>query len=160
MTTQSYETFIQKFITAHARGFFPDERDDLHQDIFVALLEEDPNGDYAEFQVNLTAQRVLQEFRNSRFIDRKSGLTRLRIEDFREDDNYSKFLHDPHTPNLDIRLDVERAIKRLPDKLQDIVEDFFYRGLTQEAVAEKHGKTQAWASKTKSKIQKLLSNSL
>jgi hypothetical protein len=152
MTTERCEKFIRAFIADHAKAFFPEDREELHQDIFVALLEEDPKGVYAEFQVNLTAIRVLENFRTQRHNSLRL-LAPSRVES-------EELLPDHGVPNLDIRLDVESAIKKLPKNLQGPAEDFFYREMSQISVARKHRKSAAWASATKAKIQKLLSNSL
>jgi DNA-directed RNA polymerase specialized sigma24 family protein len=155
MTSKSFEkreAFISTFIHDHARSFLPEDKEDLRQEIYVALLKEDPLDNYQEYHVNLTALRVLEEFRANRY----DGLRNVTSNGC----DHEVYLSDPRTPKLDLRLDIEAALKKLPENLRDIAEDLFYRGLTQEAVAEKHNRTQAWASKTKKRIQKLLSNSL
>jgi len=138
---------IAEFIKDYAPRLHRDEKEDLTQEIFLTLLQDDPNLTQRKVRIIVIAKRVLEKHRG---------------------EQYEQFIpkHDPDTkidhtaPDLEMRLTIQKALTSLPKELQGPAEDFFYRDMSQVSVAQKYHKSAAWASATKAKIQKLLSKSL
>lgn len=141
-------SMIHEFVGGSTSSIAQADKVDLEQEIFLALLLEDPEYTYLKHQVTLTALRILEGFR----LERNAHYLPAAIKNVNHEN-----VEDHTTPDLDLRLDISTELRKLPIKLRGVAEDFLYRGLTQEAVAEKYGKTQAWASKTKAKLRTLLS---
>lgn len=143
---EKWSKVIDQFIGSHAKALPLEEREDLRQDIFVALIEVyGPSLDRCtELWADLVARSVLDGFREER---RSRSLP----------PNWASYdaenlVPDSSAPNLDLELDLRKALSQLPDGLQSIAVDLFYHDLSQQEVASKYHKTQPWVAVAKKQI--------
>lgn len=143
---EKWSEVVDRFLGSHAKAIPYEEREDLRQDIFVALLESyGPTLDRCtELWVDLIGCRVLESFREER---RSRSLP----------PNWTSFdseslVPDSSAPNLDLELDLRKALSQLPEALQNIAIDLFYRDYSQQEVAVKYHKTQPWVAVAKKQI--------
>lgn len=146
---EQWSKTVDQFVKGHANGLPPEDREDLRQDIFVALLEvygsfrEDTSD---ELLVDLVALAVLDRFREERRA-RLAPLTWTPVD-------VDTQVRDTKTTNLDLRLDIRGAVSQLPTGLQNVAVDMFYHELTQQEIAVKYNRTQPWVAVAKKQIVK------
>jgi len=143
---EKWSPVVDRFISGHAKALPQDEREDLRQDIFLALIESyGPTLERCtEMWAELLALRVLECFREER---RPRSLP----------PNWTSFdtenlVPDSSAPNLDLELDLGKALSQLPDGLRNVAVDLFYHDLSQQEVATKYNRTQPWVAVAKKQI--------
>lgn len=143
---EQWSAVVDQFINSHAKSLQPDEKDDLRQDIFVALIEGYGSSfdRCTELWANLTARAVLDNFRSER--RSRSGLPNWGPYDV------ENLVPDPSSPNLDLQIDLKRALEQLPNGLRNVALDLFYHDLSQKEVADKYRRTQPWVAAARKKI--------
>lgn len=139
-------TEVEQFIDSHAKGLMPDEREDLRQDILVALIEGFGPAlrIYDPMWVNLMALAVLDHFRTERRL-RNAPLTWAPLD-------LEERVPDVTAPDLDITLDLRKALDCLPSGLHNVALDLFFYDLSQQEVAAKYKRNQSWVSAAKKQI--------
>jgi DNA-directed RNA polymerase specialized sigma24 family protein len=137
---EQWSAVVNQFINSHAKSLQPDEKDDLRQDIFVALIEGyGPDFERCtELWADLIACRVLEDFREER---------RIRTTPRSFDD-----VPDATAPDLDFGMDLTKSLERLPNGLRKVAVDLFYHNLTQQEVADKYKRNQTWVAAAKKQI--------
>lgn len=136
---------VDQFLKSHARGLLPEDREDLRQDIFVALIETygptlEARTD--ELLADLVSLAVLDTFRAER---RARTAPQILLDE--EHLSISAPL-----PQLDLGLDIRKALDRLPNGLRNVAVDLFFLDLSQKEVADKYNRNQTWVAAAKRQI--------
>ena len=141
---EQWSKVVDEFVKGHANGLQSDEREDLRQDIFVALIEicGPALAVSNALWVDLIARDVLEKFRE----DRRSRLAPLTWSQVDIENQVAR------TTNLDLNLDIRQALAQLPTGLQNVAVDLFYREFTQQEIAVKYNRTQPWVAAAKRQI--------
>jgi DNA-directed RNA polymerase specialized sigma subunit len=139
MNVVDWEPVVAKFVSTYGKNMPKDKRDDLHQEIYVALLEDVLRTDASP----RTEARILEIASNV--------ADRLHAHRVFEE----KFCEIPgplRTSSLETNVAVQQAIASLPLADQQIAEELFFLGLSQEEIATRHRRTQPWVAKYKRQI--------
>lgn len=137
---------IDQFVVRSARGLPPEDREDLRQDIFVELIGvfgPSLEGCSAPW-LSLVALAALVKFRTERRAQ-SAPLTWAPLD-------VENQVPDVTTPNLDLGIDLKRALSRLPQGLHNVALDLFVHDLSQQEVAAKYHRNQTWVAAAKKQI--------
>jgi len=128
---------VDSFVQQYGRRMPQDKRDDLRQDIYVALLD---------YQKPLDEELVVELAMRVVDTNHLKNIFELRYSD------QGKIIEQ------DLNLEVREAIDSLSVDLQELAFDLFFEGLSQTEAAKKHHKSQWWVSTKRTKILKSLKN--
>jgi DNA-directed RNA polymerase specialized sigma24 family protein len=145
-TVELWSQVVDQFIVSSARGLPPEDREDLRQDIFVSLVEAfGPSLEHcSKPYLSIIALAVLDNFRTERRA-RSASLTWAPID-------VENQVPDVTAPNLDLGIDLKRALGCLPQGLHNVAVDLFFHDLSQQEVAAKYHRNQTWVAAAKKQI--------
>jgi RNA polymerase sigma factor (sigma-70 family) len=172
-----WDSVIAGVLNLYARKLSKDKKDDLRQEIYLALLESEPPVTSVE-QANRLANRVIDRSRKAHKREKQrttsSGLLEDNLGVLEPEGPIEVAGKNKSTITLleekagalfrcdssEQKAPLAEAVDQLPAILQEILNETFYEGLTQEEIAVKHQKSERWVRYKKDQALTFLRNYL
>lgn len=135
-----WKSAVDDAINKYARKLSKDRKEDLAQEIYLALLQSEVEVT-TEDQVRRIAQDIMDSHRKTVIRERKRE---EKVSEEGVDGLDKKALALFRCGGEDGKLALKEALSKLPADLRAIIDDLFFMGFTQEESAAYHNKSREW----------------